>query len=306
MLAPERRGNFLGAYDGLSPSISLFSAYFGVKEPPQRFGLTDYSTILLPPWMKRLDDYAQAGALLGDPPAGRMPPLTVVNYGVIDAGLNEAGQTLVTVVGVDRVANWATLGREAEAERRSAWLEAILEELERHCPGFAGAVTEKTLVTARSVRDYLDTPEGAVYGFAPTPPERSFLSGVRRSPRTAIPGLFLASSFAGAGGFTGAMGAGAAAAGAAEKLSRACEVAAGGAAQPRRASISATTSPMASEAVSPGSRCRRGRRGRRGRALRAHGWRSRAPARPRGRAWGACPCSRDAGARPRGPDSSCG
>lgn len=213
MLPPERRSDFLGAYDGLSPSISLFSVYFGVKEPPQRFGLTDYSTILLPPWMQRLDNYAQAGALLGEPPAGRMPPMTVVNYGVIDAGINEAGQTLVTVVGVDRVANW----RDGEAERRSAWLEAILQELERHYPGFAGAVTEKTLVTARSVRDYLATPEGAVYGFAPTPPERSFLSGVPRSPRTAVPGLFLASSFAGAGGFTGAMGAGSAAAGAAEK-----------------------------------------------------------------------------------------
>ena len=73
------------------------------------------------------------------------------------------------------------------------------------------------MVTARSVRDYLGTPEGAVYGFAPTPPERSFLAGPPRTPKTAIPGLFLASAFAGGGGFTGAMGAGAAAAEAAEK-----------------------------------------------------------------------------------------
>ncbi len=213
MLAQEGRAGFLAPYDGLRPSISLFSAYFGLKEPPQRFGLTGYSTILLPDWMQRLDDYAQAGALLANPPAGRMPPLTVVNYGAIDAGLEQAGQTLVTVVGVDRVANW----RDGEAERRSAWLDAIQQELERRYPGFAGALTEKSMVTARSVRDYLATPEGAVYGFAPTPPTRSFLSGVPRSPRTAIPGLFLASSFAGAGGFTGAMGAGATAAEAAER-----------------------------------------------------------------------------------------
>jgi phytoene dehydrogenase-like protein len=214
MLASEQRAGFLARYDGLHPSISLFSAHFGLREPPQRFGLSGYSTVLLPDWMQRLDDYAQAGGLLADAPAGRMPPLSVVNYGAIDAGLDEDGQTLVTVVGVDRVANW----REGEAERRAAWLEAIEQELERHFPGFAGAVTEKTMVTARSVRDYLGTPEGAVYGFAPTPPERSFLVGVPRSPRTAIPGLFLASAFAGGGGYTGAMGAGAGAAEAAEKF----------------------------------------------------------------------------------------
>lgn len=167
--------------------------------------------------MTRLDDYAKAGALLGDRLGGQMPPLTVVNYGAIDARLDDSGLTLVTVVGVDRVANWAGLRQAQEAERRSAWLGAILQELERRYPGLADAVVEKTLVTACSIRDYLGTPDGAIYGFAPTPPERSFLFGVPRTSKTPIPGLFLSSSFAGAGGLTGAMGAGATAARLAER-----------------------------------------------------------------------------------------
>ena len=58
------------------------------------------------------------------------------------------------------------------------------------------------------------------YGFDPAPPQHSFLSGMARSPRTAMPGLFLASSFAGAGGFTGAIRSGAGAARLAGKVLR--------------------------------------------------------------------------------------
>ena len=56
--------------------------------------------------------------------------------------------------------------------------------------------------TALSVRQYLNAPEGAVYGFAPTPP-RSIRRASGRSPRTAMPGLYLASAYAGFGGYTG-------------------------------------------------------------------------------------------------------
>ena len=47
-----------------------------------------------------------------------------------------------------------------------------------------------------------NAPDGAVYGFAPTPP-RSIWRTLVRSPRTAIPGLYLASAYAGFGGYTG-------------------------------------------------------------------------------------------------------
>ena len=59
---------------------------------------------------------------------------------------------------------------------------------------------------------YLNAPEGAIYGFAPMPPSTPIWKGPGRSPDTAIPGLYLASSYAGSGGFTGAILAGAAAA----------------------------------------------------------------------------------------------
>jgi phytoene dehydrogenase-like protein len=56
--------------------------------------------------------------------------------------------------------------------------------------------------TALSVRQYLNAPGGAVYGFAPAP-LRSLWRTPFRSPRTSIPGLYLASAYAGFGGYTG-------------------------------------------------------------------------------------------------------
>jgi phytoene dehydrogenase-like protein len=60
-------------------------------------------------------------------------------------------------------------------------------------------------LNARSMRGFLNTPGGAVYGYAPTPPTRGLWAGMPRTPKTPIPNLYLASSFGGSGGFTGAM-----------------------------------------------------------------------------------------------------
>jgi phytoene dehydrogenase-like protein len=78
----------------------------------------------------------------------------------------------------------------------------MVRYLDGHYPGLAGAVTASSFNTALSVRQYLNAPEGAVYGFAPSPPG-SIRPTPDRSPRTVIPGLYLASAYAGFGGYTG-------------------------------------------------------------------------------------------------------
>ena len=70
-------------------------------------------------------------------------------------------------------------------------------------------MSERLFLNARSMHNFMNTPGGAVYGFAPLPFERGIWAGVPRSPRTPIPGIYLASSFAESGGFTGAMKSGA-------------------------------------------------------------------------------------------------
>ena len=212
MLDPSMRASFDAAYGRRELSISLFSAYFGLNAPPSQFGLAEYGSIALPPWAKDLRDVSRSGALLADDPTGKLPIYGVANYGAIDSGLSENGPILVSVVGVDRLSNWTPLTEGQEAARRERWLDAFQAALDRDYPGFAGAVVERLFVNARAMRNFLHTPDGAVYGFAPKPPEKGIWAGIPRSPRTPAPGVYLASSFAGSGGFSGAMAAGAEAA----------------------------------------------------------------------------------------------
>ena len=145
-------------------------------------------------------------------PGDRLPGYGIANYGAIDSGLAGDGPILVSVTGLDRFDNWAALSPQDEKDRRERWLDAFEAALDRDYPGFSAAVVERMFLNARSMHNFMNTPGGAVYGFAPLPFERGIWAGVPLSPRTPIPSLYLASSFAGGFGFSGAMRSGATAA----------------------------------------------------------------------------------------------
>jgi all-trans-retinol 13,14-reductase len=212
MLDSPAREAMRAAFAGRPLSISLFTAHFGLSVPPAKCGLTRYGTERLPSWLTSLADLGQCAALLGEDPAGRLPAYGLANYGAIDSGLGDGALTLVTAVGVDRLENWSGLSDEQERRRRELWLDALQADLDRAYPGFAAAVKTRMFLTARSMRDFLMTPGGAVYGFAPLPFARGVFAGLPRSPATPVPGLYLASAFSGFGGYTGAMRGGASAA----------------------------------------------------------------------------------------------
>jgi phytoene dehydrogenase-like protein len=195
------------SYAKRTPSISLFALTLGLSKPPREFGISAYSTQLLPPWMKRLSDYAQGAVLMADEPGERMPPMSIVDYAAIDSGLPVPPYVL-SVYGPDLLSNWDSSDMDAYREKRGRWQEAIVRYLSSIYPDLSDAVVTSSFNTALSVRQYLNAPAGAVYGFAPTPPSSIWRTPVR-SPRTAVPGLYLASAYAGFGGYTGVVQAGA-------------------------------------------------------------------------------------------------
>jgi phytoene dehydrogenase-like protein len=81
-------------------------------------------------------------------------------------------------------------------------MDALIADVDRRYPGFAGAVTQAEIATARTMKNRLGTPFGEVYGFRPTP-ARLF----RHTPSaaTSITGLWLSSAYTVSGGFSGAM-----------------------------------------------------------------------------------------------------
>jgi len=211
MLCGPARERFYAPYQGRPLSISLFSATFGLSSPPAEVGLSSYSTFLLPEWMRGLGDYRRGAAILADMPGEALPPLAVVDYSAIDSGLGGPPYP-VSVVGVDRLANWSGLDSAAYDDKRDRWRAALLSGIDGVFPGFAAKVVHAVFSTASTMNTYLNAPDGAVYGFAPLPPAGPIWKGAESSPGTPIPGLCLASSYAGSGGYTGAILAGAAAA----------------------------------------------------------------------------------------------
>jgi phytoene dehydrogenase-like protein len=189
------------SYARQTPSASLFALTLGLSKPPREFGVTAYSTQLLPPWMKQFSDYGQGAALMAEEPGERMPPMSVVDYAAIDSGV-PAPPYVLSVLGPDLLSNWDSSDMDAYREKRGRWQVAIVRYLSSHYPGLGDAVVASSFNSALSVRQYLNAPDGAVYGFAPIPPA-SIWQNPFRSPRTAIPGFYLASAYAGFGGYTG-------------------------------------------------------------------------------------------------------
>ena len=206
-LMPQAAADRLQAsYAKRAPSISLFAMTLGLAKPPREFGVSAYSTQLLPRQLRRLSDFPQGARLMAGEPGERMPPMSLVDFAAIDSGIPSPPHVL-SVYGPDLLSNWDSSDMDAYREKRGRWQDAIVRYLDSLYPGLAGAVVASSFNTALSVRQYLNAPDGAVYGFAPTPP-RSIGQAVERSPRTAIPGLYLASAYAGFGGYTGVVQAG--------------------------------------------------------------------------------------------------
>jgi all-trans-retinol 13,14-reductase len=212
MLTEGQRERFMAPYRDRPLSISLFSISLGLNRRPAELGLSAYSTVILPQWMTRLADFKRCAQLLAGMPGAELPPQTVVDYSHIDSGLVGGDLFPISIVGVDALSNSDGLNAADYRIKKDAWVDAVIGRLDAEWPGFASAVVLQDMATTRTMRDFLHTPGGAIYRFAPQVPARMPLSGPPGSRKTSINGLWLASSYAGFGGFQGAMGAGAAAA----------------------------------------------------------------------------------------------
>lgn len=209
MLPPERRAGFMARYAGLRVSGSVAVVSLGFDRPPSDFGVRRFTTAVFPDWLARLGQLPDSTRLLGAAPAARTPYYLFTDYSQLAAGPGAPGMTLAQVSMPDRIDNWEGLDGPAYDDRRRRWIEHLLGALDREYPGIAGAVVHREMATARTMRDHLGTPGGAILGFAPVPPSGH---AVRPNVETSVEGLLLASAFTFSGGFEGAIGGGALAA----------------------------------------------------------------------------------------------
>jgi phytoene dehydrogenase-like protein len=204
MLPQTQREAFKAKYARKALSISLWVVSVGLARPAASFGVAHYTTALLPDWMTALADFRLAAGLMADPAGERLPPFGLADYAAIDSGLADGPPYGCSLSGTDRLDAWEGLDAAASETRKEAWMNRLIARVDQEFPGFAGAVLHREMATAATMQHTLNTPGGAVYGFAP----ESFANSIR----TPVRGLYLASAWGMGGGFTGAMLGGAAAA----------------------------------------------------------------------------------------------
>ena len=96
---------------------------------------------------------------------------------------------VLLICGPDQLSNWDSSDMDAYREKRGRWQQAIVGYLSSVYPGLADAVVASSFNTALSVRQYLNAPDGAVYGFAPTPPRSIWRVPVRFAAHGGARGL---------------------------------------------------------------------------------------------------------------------
>jgi phytoene dehydrogenase-like protein len=191
-------------------SQSCFTLYLGLNKNPQTFGLTYYSTFIFSAGQKTFRDSKHDCRMFAREPAaycGQLPGYVITDYNRIDSGLNEAERYFICVAGLDHIDNWQHLSEQAYYQRKALWQQALIDDVDQHYPGIKDAIIYQDFGTARTVRDYLNTPGGAIIGYELTTPYpfKGKLRDSTPSCSTAVKGLYLASAFAMAGGFSGAM-----------------------------------------------------------------------------------------------------
>src|ERR1700730_16407541 len=113
---------------------------------------------MYPDRMNRFTDWPRAASVVGEEPAGTMPPYVIADCGCLDAGLRSEGDPyLVSLCAADRFARWQGLAETSEMARRQHWMDA---DVDRAYPGFAGAVNQAEIATARTMKNRMGTPFG--------------------------------------------------------------------------------------------------------------------------------------------------
>jgi phytoene dehydrogenase-like protein len=198
-LLPEpAREQFLAPYRDRPLSLSLWTIPLGFDRPPSELGVTSYSTWIYPEWVDSPRGLV-AGARVFRDPDGPVPAFTLADYTRIDSGLGGPPYH-ASIGGLDCTWNWNGLDERRERDLRERWHERLVGALVREFPQLESALVHSEITTARSNERYLGTPDGAVYGFAAEAPRAHFFR-----PKTPVRGLWLASAWAGLGGYSGVM-----------------------------------------------------------------------------------------------------
>ena len=169
---------------------SAFVIYMGLDCTPQELGVTAASNfICLTQDEEKVHDVMQT---MDDPIAGM---LTCYNFD--DPSFAPEGKSIVTLVCLQYGDVWQDIPEDKYAETKYAYAEKLLDLIEKSYPKIREHIEELEVATPLTMMRYLNTPDGAIYGFKQNPQD----SELFRERIDAIEGLYMAGSWTSMGGF---------------------------------------------------------------------------------------------------------
>ncbi len=183
--------------DGLPLACSISQAYVGIRGDASELGLRDRGGFYNPTYDLDAEwntvergDYRSGGWLMG-------------NHNIADPGHAPAGRSILHVATIANGALWVDLDETTYREKKRELEEYLIDRLAEAIPDVRDRIDVCETGTPRTMKRYSWNPSGSIYGYAYTPSSHSIF---RPSPRTSVPGLYLAGAwtFPGAG-FGGTM-----------------------------------------------------------------------------------------------------
>ncbi|MDD5584236.1 MAG: NAD(P)/FAD-dependent oxidoreductase [Candidatus Omnitrophica bacterium] len=169
-------------FSSMEKSLSGVQVYLGLKVPAKNLGMT---TPMLFSSSTYDHDANFSYIVCGDYDRCFFE---MVDHSQIDSSLAPAGKGTLTIMVLDLYKNWRDLSREEYREKKQAIAQKLIRRAEKYLPGLSEVIEVMEVATPRTMQRYTASPEGAIYGFAPTVSQ----SGMNRLPQTTkVKGLFL-------------------------------------------------------------------------------------------------------------------
>lgn len=171
---------------------SAFVLYLGLDATAADLGFTASTSFV----NLDIDDdalFASWGSL--DRPRG----IGATAYDVLPIGLSPPGASHVTLLTLQDAAVWDGVPPADYHRTKFALAERLLDLGEHLAPGIRDVIEEADVATPRTMAHYLGTPGGAIYGYRQDRAEGWLFHDTER--HTHVPGLHVAGSWTGLGGF---------------------------------------------------------------------------------------------------------
>jgi prolycopene isomerase len=169
---------------------SAFVIYLGLDCSPEDLGITAASNFVL---KTQDEEKVHEGMQKMEDPVGGM--LTCYNFD--DPSFAPPGKSVVTLVCLQYGDMWKSIPEASYADVKYAYAEKLIDLIETSFPGIRQHIEEVEVATPLTMMRYLNTPDGAIYGFK----QSTHDSDLFRERLDAVGGLFMAGSWTSMGGF---------------------------------------------------------------------------------------------------------